>query len=336
MDRKKYLNYSFSGDGEVFCNTVITYPVYEQFKQQIDELKKQFPSLSISTGTENTRKVGTTNRDSWGCLWSYGIDNLQGVVTEHPLINRDNLKGYKVPSPADYADWEKTKSYIKQSREKGELPEAGVEHGFLFLKLTYLRGFEKCMIDIADKNPLIYELRDMITDYWMDIVKRYIAMGIELISFGDDLGLQKSLPISPSSWRDFIKPAYKKIFSCCRESNVYVYLHTDGYVLDIIPDLVECGVNILNPQDIVNGIDNLERLARGKVAIDLDIDRQSLTVFGKKEEIESHIFNCIKKLGSPKGGLSMICGVYPGTPIENIESVLSAMDKYRLYWTLRS
>ena len=129
-----------------------------------------------------------------------------------------------------------------------------------------------------------------------------------------------------------IKPSYKEIFSICRKEGIDVYLHTDGYIVDIIPDLIEVGVTILNPQDIVNGIDNLEKYAKGKVSIDLDIDRQKITPFGKPEEIDNHIKKCVEKLGSYEGGLLLIYGAYPGTPKENIAQVVKSMQKYYKFW----
>ncbi|MBN1444993.1 MAG: hypothetical protein JW957_02660 [Candidatus Omnitrophica bacterium] len=337
MNRQQYLDtISFKGDGEVNCSVVVYYPVWKQFETQMEKLTKQFPGISVSISKDETRKAGSTRMDKWGCLWSYAQDYLEGQVVEHPLKDWNNFKSYTPPAPEDYTDWKKVESDIREAKRKGKLTSGGAEHGFLFLKLADLRGFENSMVDIAEKNPRIVKLIDMITDYWMEVIKRYIAIGVDMIGFGDDLGLQKSLPISPPAWREFIKPPYKKIFSYCRANNVHVGLHTDGYILDIIPDLIECGVSVLNPQDVVNGIDNLERLAKGKVAINLDIDRQGLTVFGKKREIEGHILNCVKTLGSPEGGLSLIWGVYPGTPIENIEVVISSMDKYRLYWKKNS
>ena len=119
-----------------------------------------------------------------------------------------------------------------------------------------------------------------------------------------------------------------------RDRGVPVHLHTDGYIVDIIPDLIEIGVTDLNPQDLVNGLDNLERLAKGKVHISLDIDRQRITVFGTPEQIDVHIKTCIETLGSPTGGLSLVWGVYPGTPIENIEATVRAMEKYHDLWAI--
>jgi len=333
MNRQQYLNsISFRGDGEVNCSVVVYYPVWKQFEKQMEKLKDRFSTISISVAKDDTKKAGSTTRDIWGCLWSYAQDYLEGQVVEHPLKDWNSLKSYVPPDPDGYADWRKAESDVREAKEKGVLTSGGTEHGFLFLKLAYLRGFENYMMDMAEKDSRIFELTEMVTEFWMAVVKRYVAMDVDMMNFGDDLGLQKSLPISPAAWREFIKPSYKKLFSYCRDNGVHVGLHTDGYILDIIPDLIECGISILNPQDLVNGIDNLESLAKGKVALNLDIDRQKLTFFGKKQEINEHILNCIKTLGSPQGGLSLIWGVYPGTPLENIEAVLSAMEKYRLLW----
>lgn len=188
------------------------------------------------------------------------------------------------------------------------------------------------MIDVAEERKELKELIEMVTHYWYTVVKKWLDLGAEAISFGDDLGHQNSLPINPFTWKKLIKPAYKRIFQLCREKGAEVYLHTDGYIVDIILDLIETGVTILNPQDLVNGLDNLKRLIKGKICIDLDIDRQKITVFGKPEDIKAHILNCIKTLGSPNGGLMLVFGAYPGTSLDNIEAVIKAMEKYHNWW----
>ena len=220
----------------------------------------------------------------------------------------------------------------EDKEREGKLKSGFVEHGFLYLRLTYLRGFENFMVDVGEKRRELKELIRMVANYWCEVVKRWIDLGVEIIYFGDDLGHQNSLPISPSSWRELIKPPYKRIFSLCRENGVEVYLHTDGYIVDIIPDLIECGVSILNPKDLVNGLDNLRRLAKGKVCIDLDIDRQKITAFGDPDEIDLHILKCVKTLGSPTGGLMLIYGAYQGTPKENIAQVIISMERYHDWW----
>jgi uroporphyrinogen-III decarboxylase len=188
------------------------------------------------------------------------------------------------------------------------------------------------MLDLAEDSPEVRELIALVERYWFEVARRWVEAGADVVSFGDDLGLQHALPISPDAWRRFIGPAYRRIFQYCRSHGVQVHLHSDGYVLDIIPDLIDWGVTILNVQDLVNGLANLRRLAWGKVYLDLDVDRQNVTVFGTPEEVDAHILESIRTLGSPQGGLSLIWGVYPGTPLANIEAAVQAMGKYATIW----
>jgi len=211
-----------------------------------------------------------------------------------------------------------------------------VEHGFLYLRLQYLRGFENLMLDIAELRPELLELIDTVTDYWSEVVHRWLDIGVDVVQLADDLGHQTSLPMRPDTWRRLILPAYKRLIAPCRDQGVEVYLHTDGYILDIIPDLIDAGVTVLNTQDLVNGIGNLKRLAWGKAAIDLDIDRQDITAFGTPAQIDQHIATCVRTLGSPTGGLMMVFGAYPGTPAENVGAVIRAMQKYHRYGSVSS
>jgi uroporphyrinogen-III decarboxylase len=254
---------------------------------------------------------------------------------KHPIADWSELRNYQLPKPEKHTNWEESRKNVATAKSHGKVAWGGTDHGFIFLRLTYLRGYENLMLDIAEGRSELDELIDIIEGYWFAVVKRWIELGVDAISFGDDLGLQNALPISPTAWQRYIKPSYQRIFSYCRANDVHVSLHSDGYIVDIIPDLIECGVSRLNPQDLVNGIDNLAKLAKGKVFLHLDIDRQQINVFGKPKEIDAHIFNCIRNLGSHNGGLSLIWYVFPPTPIENIEAGVKAMDKYATYWGKR-
>jgi hypothetical protein len=333
MKREEYLNtVKFKGNGRVLCNVFINYRIFKENEEELKKVIEKCPNVNVGFEKDTSREKENKRRDNWGCLWHYPGDYLDGQVIEFPLENWDNFKDYKPPASKDYQDWNKLRRDVLELRKKGELVSLGVEHGFFFLRLTYLRRFENLMIDIAEGKKGLDTLIDIVTDYWCDVIKRFVELKPDIIHFGDDLGMQTSLPISPISWRKYIKPSYKKIFSIARENDIEVYLHTDGYIVDIIPDLIETGVTVLNPQDLVNGLDNIERLVKGKICIDLDIDRQNITFFGTPKDIEEHILNCIRKLGSPKGGLMLVFGAYPGIPIENLKAVILAMEKYNNYW----
>ena len=105
------------------------------------------------------------------------------------------------------------------------------------------------MVDMAIDEPRLWTLIGMIQDYNVTVVEKYLEAGAEYMSFGEDLGLQHGLPISPTMWRKYIKPTYEAMHGRCRDAGVPVYQHTDGQILEIVPDLIEVGVRILNPAD---------------------------------------------------------------------------------------
>ena len=91
-------------------------------------------------------------------------------------------------------------------------------------------------------------------------------------------------------------------------------------------DLVDSGVQIVNLQDLVNGLEWIRHRFKGKVCIDLDIDRQNITRFGTPEEVDALIRTEVETLGSREGGLMMIYGMYPGIPLANAKALMDAME----------
>jgi len=115
------------------------------------------------------------------------------------------------------------------------------------------------------------------------------------------------------------------MFGLCRRNGVAISLHSDGHILDIIPDLVECGVSILNPQAGPNGLDGLERVAKGKVCIYLDLDAR-LFPFATPEQLSDHIHEAVERLDSPEGGLMLYAECLPDTPLSNIRAICEAFE----------
>lgn len=312
----------------------VHYAIWDRYPERLAGLQRECPHVSIggAEGKNSPQVAEHKTRDIWGCLWHHPGGGIVGQVVEHPLDDWAKFKTWQPPSPDTAIAEIQKKAAERKDSDPNEAWHGSLDHNFVFLRLGDLRGFDNYMMDVADENPMLYELRDIVTDYWCRITKAYLDCGAVLVGAGDDLGMQDRLPISPSAWRKLVKPAYRKIFGLARERGAWFSLHTDGYIVEIIPDLIEIGVSQLNPQDMVNGLDNLARLAKGKVHIALDIDRQKLTFSGTPAQIDTHIQNCIRTLGSPQGGLDLVFGAYVGTPIENIEATLHAMEKYHAMW----
>ena len=110
-------------------------------------------------------------------------------------------------------------------------------------------------------------------------------------------------------------------------------MHSDGDIRSLVDDIVDSGVEVINLQDLVNGIDWIAERFRGKTCVELDIDRQKVTPFGTPEQIDDLIREEVSKIATPEGGLCMVYGLYPGVPLENAKAVMDAMEKYATYYS---
>ncbi len=249
--------------------------------------------------------------DPWGCVWCNAQDGIEAMVKRHPLPRREDVHGLKPPAE-----------------------DMGLPHGFMYLRLADLRGFEEIMVDFAEEPPELRMLVDAVLEYNMLQLEIKLAneRDTDLIYFGDDLGHQHSLPISPEKWRRWLKPCFAALYGRCHAAGHSVYMHTDGHIWEIIPDLVECGVNVINPQFRANGLEDLVRVCKGKVCVDLDLDRQ-LFPFASPSQIDEHVHQAVEALGSPQGGLWLKAEVDHGVSLENIEAICRALERYRSHFS---
>lgn len=346
--RENYLrNVTMTGPEWMPCSVDISGATWDQLRGELEEVLVRHPILfpNFKKGQRDYEHwdFGPGHRanerftDAWGCVWVSHINGLEGQVVENPLDSWDKLKDYQVPDPLKQGDrgpanWTQTRERIDKTKKQGGLTSGGLAHGFFFMRLQYLRGFENLMFDIATGALQLPELIDRVVEHNKKIVDEYLAMGVDEVHFGEDLGTQTASIISPKDFRKWVTPAYKRLMKPCRQANCQVYLHSDGYIMELIDELIESGVTIINPQDLCNGIDNLARYVKGRVCIDLDIDRQKIVPFGTRQEIRALIEEEVRKLGSPQGGFAMGAGIYPPTPPQNIDALCDALEEFRTYW----
>ena len=276
--------------------------------------------------------------DPWGCTWRCALDGMVGTVVEHPLADWSALDGYRPPPavPMDAhqitGDWLDAARQVRHAKQHGHLATGSIYHGFFFMRLTYLRGFENLLCDLVERPPQLPRLMEMVADQVDGTVRRWLDLDVDLLHFGEDLGTQTGPILSPAMFAEFVTPVYRRLMRPARSAGKLVYLHSDGHVLDLLDEFENAGVDIINPQDLVNGIDNLARHAKGRFCISLDIDRQSVVPFGSPRDIHDLIAEGVRKLGDPAGGLELVIGIIPPTPIRNIEAVCEAFMKFRTYF----
>ena len=138
--------------------------------------------------------------------------------------------------------------------------------------------------------------------------------------------------LSPAYFQKYIKPSYRRLMQPALDAGVIVHMHSDGDIRLLVDDLLDDGVQVVNLQDLVNGIDWIAQRFRGKTCVELDIDRQHVTVSGTPADIDALIRREVAAIGTPAGGLAMIFGLYPGTPLENVAALMDAMEKYAGYF----
>jgi uroporphyrinogen decarboxylase len=320
QDRIKSLTYTYPD--YIPVSVGILPAAWIKYRKSLDELVCSHPVIfgeckvgerdydAVHTGTY---RMGT-HIDAWGCVWSNLTTGMESIVTQHPVPTRADVRVLKMP-----------------------VEDSGFPHGFMYLRLLDLRGFEEVMLDFAEEPPELQMLIDIVLAYNLRQAKILLA-GLEssgqkgsIVVFGDDLGMQQRLAISPQKWRQYLKPCFTQIYQPFREVGYYIYMHTDGHILEIIPDLVDAGVNVVNPQIGANGLDNLVEVCKGKVCVDLDLDRQKFPFFSP-QDIDDHIHKAVDKLGSPAGGLWLKAEIGQDVPLENIAAIFDALEKYRSYY----
>jgi uroporphyrinogen decarboxylase len=316
QDRIKSLN--FDTPEMIPVSVGILPAAWMKYREALDELVAQHSALFGEHGgardydaVHTSTYIAGNHVDVWGCVWSNLKTGMEAIVTGHPVPEREDVHRLRIPKE-----------------------DAGFPHGFMYLRLQDLRGFEELMIDFAEEPPELQMLIDKVLAYNLRQADRLLASlrdrgGVgTIVSFGDDLGMQQRLPISPRKWRHYLKPCFAGIYRSFVEAGYYVYMHTDGHIIEIIPDLVDCGVSVVNPQVGANGLEALAATCKGEVCVDLDLDRQFFP-FATPQQIDDHVREAVEVLGAPEGGLWLKAEIGEDVPLENIAAIFKALETYR-------
>ena len=285
-----------------------------KYGEEMNKLSAEYPEFLPRIDINNIQSIipGTYHMgdftDEWGCVWSNIDEGMESIVTKHPVPNREDIRSLEIPDC-----------------KEGRLP-----HGFMYLRLLDLRGFDEAMYDFADECEELQMLIDKVLEYNCKQIEILLPRTGKVFMCGDDQGTQKGIAIGAQRWRKYLKPCYKKLYSMVRASGKLVYMHTDGDIIEIMPDLVECGVNMINPQFRANGLENLIKTCKGKIPICLDLDRQMFP-FATPSEIESHVRECVEALYMPEGGLALNVEVNYEVPLNNMAAIYDALRKYKKY-----
>lgn len=267
------------------------------------------------------------NRDGLGVLWECSEDGEYGLPVEKPLADWSSYAAYRWPAwevkPPDYR--------LYSGHMVGKDPRWYSRGGWItfFETMQELRGFEDLLTDIALGESAAFELRDGMMAHNMGLIDRFLKLDYDGIHFADDWGTQSSLMVNPELWRSFFKPCYKAMFDRVLSAGIDVHFHSDGYIADIIPDLIELGAKVINCQSNCMGNEEIGRRFKGRICFRTDLDRQKTMTYGSPQDVRRHIGEVFHALGSGKGGI-IACGeIGRDTPLDNIKAMYDTFMGFR-------
>lgn len=313
---------------KVIMNHPATWPNYQK-----GDYKKILATLLNPNENDECEFV-----DSWGCVWRTLKKGFVGSVIYHPLETEEALANFSHPPEDSYnggifaVNFEENKEELKKLKEKGCRPAGSLDHGYFLLRLEYLRGFENLMCDLINPSDNFIRLVNTVHRLNICAVKNWIKAGAESIALPEDLGGQTGSLIGPKYFKIWALPYYKELHKLAQNSGCLTHFHCDGNIMDISDQIVEIHPNVFNPQDRANGIENLAKVFKGKICLEIDVDRQYTLPFGSRKEIDELIEYEVKMLGSKNGGLMFIVEARADVPPDNLDAVVSALEKYKTYW----
>jgi len=266
--------------------------------------------------------------DQWGCRWQRRKGYTAGEVKEAPLKSWDQLRDYQFPPVPDDSVFEDIARRL-QSPECNWFRMGG--GGTLFEQMQWLRASEQLFLDLAEEPEAMHELADRLVEWNLQHIHKWLKAGVDGIGFADDWGAQDRLLISPCQWRTFFKPRYARMFEPIKDAGKKIFFHTDGWTVDIWDDLIEIGVDVLNPQHPLMPRHLLEEKLAGKVCVRSDLDRQYIIPFGTPEQVRQHVKETVELFGRCNGGLILHGEIGPDVPWENIVAMYEAFDEFGRY-----
>ncbi len=273
--------------------------------------------------------------DEWGIGWKsaeyatpYGIGRYT-EMSHHPLADDRAIDSYQPPDP-DRPELYREAEWVLRTF-KDEYWIVGVTVTTMFECAWGLRGYERLLSDFALNPDLAERLLDIPYRYHLTAARRLTQMGVDMIWIGDDVGAQHSMIISPKMWRKFLQPRMANFIAELKAINpdVKVAYHSDGNIYPIIPDLIEIGLDVLNPiQPASMDPVKLKQDFVDRLCFWGSLDEQHTLPFGSAADVQTEVQTRLTTLGK-NGGL--ILGpthhVQLDTPLENFWAMVNTITR---------
>jgi len=281
------------------------------FPETITELERRFPTDFTRTeyfyppSPRVKGKPYTVGEytDEWGCTFVTIQEGVEGEV--------------KAPIVQDIADWKSVRPPYEQLPEN---PQKAYDQIKRFYDSTdkfvlanicprpweryqFLRGTENALMDVMFPDEGFLDLLKVIHEFYLKEIELWVKAQVDAIFFMDDWGTQNQLLIRPELWREYFKPLYKDYCDLAKAHGKFVFMHSDGYILDIYEDLIEIGVDAINSQLFCMDIEEIGKRFKGKITFWGEIDRQHVLPSSDPQVGRDAVRKVARHLYDPSGGI---------------------------------
>jgi len=319
--------------------------VLERFNVDIRYVCAHGPDSFTGKIEQNTRqgKIWHDLKDEFGVVWSMADEQqLYMDISHHPLADAtvDDIADYPFPDGSDLTRFTGVREQALEIRNETPYAISTGIGGVVYEYCWYMRGLERWFMDMLENIDFCEALLDQTLKFWMDYYTGFMAeVGdiVDIVMIGDDLAGQQGPLFSPEFYRNFVKPRHKKLIRHIKSlTSAKLWYHTCGACTEYIPDLIDNGVDILNPVQI--GAEHMDpeelkkKFGEKLVFWGGGIDAQHVLPFAGPDEIRKHVRKNIEIFKSGGGYVfNSIHNIQAGVPAENIIAMYDAAYEFGFY-----
>ncbi len=297
--------------------------------EEVAHIERDFPQ-DITTipfacsepvpGGGNAHAVGTFV-DAWGCTFENLQDGIIGQVKRPRLADWSEAADLHFPRERLEVELEKVTEFCQGTDRfvlAGTCPRP-------FERLQFLRGSEALYLDLNRPPAELLEFIQRLHAFYMEELAIWAKTEVDAITFMDDWGSQRALLVAPELWREIFKPLYADYIALAHRHGKHAFMHSDGHITEIIPDLIEIGLDALNSQVFCMGVEEMGRRFAGEITFWGEMDRQQLLPRGTTAQI-ADAARRMRAAFHRNGGLIAQCEFGPGARPQNIYAFFEALD----------
>ncbi|MGQ9672966.1 MAG: uroporphyrinogen decarboxylase family protein [Candidatus Aminicenantales bacterium] len=300
-----------------------------RYPREIAEIQTRFPDDIVIAPAFYRESLKTSGKeyepglfiDEWGCVFENRQEGVMGEVKEPLLKDWKDWPTVQVPRERLSVDRERVNAFCR-STDRFVLANTRVRP---FEQLQFIRKSENLFLDLVDLPAELFCLLERIHAFYLEEMTLWAETEVDALVFSDDWGSQNALLISPSLWRKIFRPLYEDYVDIGHRHGKYVFMHSDGFIFDVLSDLVEIGVDALNAQLFCMNIEEIGENYAGRLTFWGEIDRQVLLPFGTRDEIVAavkRVHHCLYR----KGGVIAQCEFGVGAKPENVRAVFEVWE----------